>query len=98
MNPISPNEVNNYILSSQVDILTYLGTAIPLALTALVALIAAGWGIYLLVKYTGLQDKMLGSDMSDFNRKADDLKDWFSAMSATARSNAKRQGFPYRDY
>lgn len=49
---LSTTSVGSMILSSQTDLLSYLGTAIPLALGALVALIAAGWGIYLLVKYT----------------------------------------------
>jgi len=45
------------IENSQSELLSYLGVAIPLALAALVALIAAGWGIYLLVKYTRSRGK-----------------------------------------
>jgi len=54
---LSTSTVGDMITASQTDLLTYLGTAIPLALVALVALIAAGWGIYLLVKYTRSRGK-----------------------------------------
>jgi len=54
---LSTTTVGTMITNSQTDLLTYLGTAIPLALAALVALIAAGWGIYLLVKYTRSRGK-----------------------------------------
>jgi len=47
------------IQASQNDLLGYLGTAVPVALTAMVALIAAGWGIYLFLKYTRSRGKGL---------------------------------------
>jgi len=54
---LSTTTVGTMITASQQDLLTYLGTAIPLALVALVALVAAGWGIYLLIKYTRSRGK-----------------------------------------
>jgi len=54
---LSTSTVQTMIDNSQAEILTYLGGAIPIALSALVALIAAGWGIYLLVKYTRSRGK-----------------------------------------
>jgi len=54
---LSTTTVGTMITTSQTDLLTYLGTAIPLALVALVALVAAGWGIYLLLKYTRSRGK-----------------------------------------
>lgn len=54
---LSTSTVMTMITTSQNDLLNYLGVAIPLALLALVSLIAAGWGIYLLVKYTRSRGK-----------------------------------------
>jgi len=54
---LSTTTVGTMITNAQTDMLNYLGTAIPLALVALVALVAAGWGIYLLVKYTRSRGK-----------------------------------------
>jgi len=54
---LSTTTVQEMIEDSQADLLGYLGVAIPLALVALVALISAGWGIYLLVKYTRSRGK-----------------------------------------
>jgi len=54
---LSTTTVGTMITNAQTDMLNYLGTAIPLVLVALVALVAAGWGIYLLVKYTRSRGK-----------------------------------------
>lgn len=54
---LSTSTVQTMIDAKQAELLTYLGGAIPVALAAMVALIAAGWGIYLLVKYTRSRGK-----------------------------------------
>jgi len=56
---LSTSTVLTMIQSSQTDILTYLGSALPIALVAMVALVAAGWGIYLLLKYTRSRGKKI---------------------------------------
>lgn len=56
---LSTSTVLTMIQSSQTDLLTYLGSALPIALVAMIALIAAGWGIYLLTKYTKSRGKKI---------------------------------------
>jgi len=56
---LSTTTVLSMIQSSQTDLLTYLGSAVPVALVAMVALVAAGWGIYLLLKYTKSRGKKI---------------------------------------
>jgi len=56
---LSTSTVLTMIQSSQTDLLTYLGSAVPVALVAMVALVAAGWGIYLLLKYTRSRGKKI---------------------------------------
>lgn len=49
---LSTTTATTILLSSRNEILAFLYFALPIALLQLVALIVAGWGVYLLIKYT----------------------------------------------